>query len=87
MRSITVVLLVFLFSYCGDPPKANPDWSLYSPELKSRIDAMQTCQELQEQFDISYSNSDRNRECLQKMLYHSWIKRILKDFFKQSHSF
>ena len=61
MRALTVVLLVFLFSYCGDPPKANPDWSLYSPELKGRIDAMQTCQELQEQFDISYSNSDRNR--------------------------
>ena len=60
MRKFLAVSLLLLFHNCGDV-NTEPNWSNYSPDLKGRIDAMKTCQELQNQFNISESNSARQR--------------------------
>lgn len=60
MKKLLAVSLVLFFCNCGDA-SIEPNWANYSPELKGRIDAMETCEELQKQFNISESNSDRQR--------------------------
>jgi hypothetical protein len=39
---------------------SEPNWSLYTPELKGRI-LNSNCTELQKEFDIAADNSDRQR--------------------------
>ena len=53
-----IILVSFLFlSACGDV-QYEPKWENYDSTLKQRIDSA-NCQQLQEQFDIAYANSDR----------------------------
>ena len=41
-------------------PQGEPNWSLYTPELKGRI-LNSNCAELQKEFDIAADNSDMQR--------------------------
>ena len=43
-----------------DSKKEEPNWSLYTPELKGRI-LNSNCQELQMEFDTAADNSDMQR--------------------------
>tara|TARA_A100001015_G_C15018750_1_gene726882 strand:- start:627 stop:878 length:252 start_codon:yes stop_codon:yes gene_type:complete len=53
-----IILVSFLFfPACGDY-QYEPKWENYDSTLKERIDSA-NCQQLQEQFDIAYANSDR----------------------------
>jgi hypothetical protein len=69
--SIMLVVLFLILTSClfgGDSEggssvsvPSEPNWSLYTPELKGRI-LNSDCTELQKEFNIAADNSDRQRK-------------------------
>lgn len=66
--AVTIVVLFFVVRACffgGEsevqrPVSTEPNWSLYTPELKQRI-LNSNCTELQKEFETAANNSDRQR--------------------------
>lgn len=67
--AIVVLFLVLRACFSGGDSEggssvsasSEPNWNLYTPELKGRI-LNSDCAELQKEFDIAADNSDRQRE-------------------------
>ena len=58
-KFVTYLAISLIYTSCSDS-NLGPDWSLYDPSLKGRIDNSD-CNELQSEFDAAEANSDRNR--------------------------
>jgi hypothetical protein len=62
-RFVLLILITVGQFQCGSSNSKSNDtkWSNYSPELKSRIDNITSCEELQLEFNTAYENSDNQR--------------------------